>query len=317
MSLTICFPFAFDIKYIVIGTRVGGQKSSGFQISTGFNDNLQKICSMITEKEAIVFHDNSTDLSKFGNDYDKCCFNISASRCIRSAKKLSVRIFKTANSIPAIGKLEVWGNVSCSVSKEVRQAITCNWEDSKKPKETRVEITNTESFTEKNADIFKMCDDFLDSITYEVMICPMVLPSGKYVDQSTIEKCIEHDNMYGRTPCDPFTGIPFSDTLKPMHVPELKGRIDSFLIKHADNENIKNIPRAVGKRSFSFYTERQTKMTKLQCSTCNESNNLYHLPCKHLQCRNCLQKIMIDRMQCNICHKSCNRSQIEKHHENL
>jgi len=310
VSLTISFPFAFDIKYVVIGTRVGGQKSSGFQLSVGRNKNVQKICSMITEKETIVFHDNNTDLTHCGNDYDKCCFNISASRNIRSAEKLSVRIFKTANSIPAIGKLEIWGKISFSVPKEVRQAMISSWKNDKKPKEKLAKI-NTQPITEKHSDILKICDDFLDSITYEVMIFPMVLPSGKYVDRSTIEKCIEHDTIYGRIPCDPFTGIPFTDTLKPMPVPELKGRIDSFLMKHAENENIKCIPRAVGKRSFSFYTERQAKMVKVQCSSCDKNNNLYCLPCKHLQCRNCLQN---DRIQCNICNINFNRSQIEKYH---
>lgn len=314
VSLTISFPFAFDIKYVVIGTRVGGQKSSGFQISAGRNDNVQKICSMITEKETIVFHDNDTDLSIFGNDSEKCCFNISASRNIRSAEKLSVRIFRTANSIPAIGKLEVWGKISFSVSKAVRQSIISNWEESKKPKDKQIQIgiTRAQPITENNSDIFKICDDFLDSITCEVMINPMVLPSGKYVDRSTVEKCIEHDNTYGRTPCDPYTGIPFTDTLKPMPVPELKGRIDSFLIKHANNETVKCIPRAVGKRGFSFYTERHAKMAKVQCSVCNQNSNLYCLPCEHLQCGNCLQT---ERIQCNVCNKNCNRSQIEKYHE--
>jgi len=114
VSLSVYFPFTFDIKFVVIGTRVGGQKSSGFQILAGRKNNTQKICSMITDKETIVFHDNNTDLSTFGNDYDKYCFNISASRNIRFAEKLTVRIFKTINSIPAIGKLEIWGNISCS-----------------------------------------------------------------------------------------------------------------------------------------------------------------------------------------------------------
>jgi len=312
VSLTIRFPFAFDVKYVVIGTRVGGQKSSGFQLSVGRNDCVQKICSAITEKEVIVFHDNNTDLSDCGNDCDKRCFNISASRNIRSAEKLSVRIFKTANSIPAVGKLEVWGNISCSVPEEVRQAAICNWEEVRKPKEKQTETAVARpAVTEKHSDVLKICDDFLDSITCEVMTCPMVLPSGKYVDRSTVEKCIEHDTMYGRAPCDPFTGIPLTDTLKPMPVPELKGRIDAFLMKHADSDHIKCIPRTVGKRSFSFYTERQAKMVKTQCSTCNENSNLYRLPCKHLQCRNCLRN---DRIQCNICNVNFNRDQIEKHH---
>lgn len=316
VSLTVSFPFAFDIKYVVIGTRVGGQKSSGFQISAGRNDNIQKICTIVTEKETIVFHDNNTNLSTFGNDYEICCFNISASRSIRSAEKLSVRIFKTVNSIPAISKLEIWGIMSLSVPEEIRQVITYNWKENKNPKE-KEQITHPQLIIEKHSeknDIFKMCDDFLDSITYEVMTLPMVLPSGKYVNQSTIEKCSEHDTMYGRMPCDPFTGIPYTETLKPMPVPELKGRIDSFLLKHSDNEYVKCLPRMVGKRCFSFYTERQAKITKVQCSTCNSyyNNNMYCLPCKHIQCRNCL---LTKNIECNICHKHYDRSQIEKYCE--
>lgn len=313
ISLTVCFSFTFDIKYVVIGTRVGGQKSSGFQLSAGRNDNVPRICSMITEKDTIIFHDNNTDLSSFGNDCDKCCFNISASRTIRSAEKLSIRIFKTVNSIPAISKLEVWGKLSCNVSLDMRQIITLNWEESIKPKARQTEIANEQLTSGKSSESFKICDDFLDSITYEVMTYPMVLPSGKYVDRSTIEKCIEHDTTYGRTPCDPYTGIPFTDSLKPIPVPELKGRIDSFLMKHADNENVKCIPRSVGKRSFSFYAERQTKLPKVQCITCNENSNLYCLPCKHLQCRNCLKA---ENTMCIICHRHFHRSQVNKYHGN-
>lgn len=314
VSLTISFPYAFDIEYVVIGTRVGGQKSSGFQLSAGRNDNVQKICSLMTDKDTIVFHDSNTDLTTFGSDCDKCCFNKLATRNIRSVEKMSIRIFKTANSIPAIGKLEIWGKLSCSVPKDIQQELICKWKESKNTKDKQIEFTKIQTTTEKNSDVFKICDDFLDSITYEVMTCPMVLPCGKYVDQSTIDKCVEHDTMFGRKGCDPFTGISFTDTLKPMPVPELKGRIDSFLLKHADNENIKCIPRTVGKRSFSFYTERQVKVAKVQCNTCNENCNLYFLPCKHIQCRNCLQ---IERIECNVCHKKCNRSQVEKYHGNL
>lgn len=317
VSLTVSFPFAFDIKYVVIGTRVGGQKSSGFQISAGRNNITQKICTTITEKEIILFHDNNTDLSTFGNDYEICCFNISASRSIRSANMLTVRIFRTLNSIPAISKLEIWGILSLSIPRQIRRAIIYSLEQKKIPEKKQVQIPHTQSVPEKHLekkDIFKICDDFLDSITFEVMTFPMVLPSGKYVNQSTIEKCSEHDTMYGRMPCDPFTGIPYTETLKPMPVPELKGRIDSFLLKHSDNEYVKNLPRVVGKHSLSFYTERQAKTSKVQCVACDSyyNNNMYCLPCKHLQCRNCLQT---KNIECNFCHKNFDRSQIEKHHE--
>lgn len=48
---------------------------------------------------------------------------------------------------------------------------------------------------------------FLDEITYELMALPMLLPSGHFVDRSTLEKLQHTDSVYGRPPSDPFTGI--------------------------------------------------------------------------------------------------------------
>lgn len=69
----------------------------------------------------------------------------------------------------------------------------------------------------------------LDEITCDVMHIPMLLPSGHYVDQSTIAKLEEIDLLYGRRPCDPFTGVPFSATNQPVFSAELKCQLDVFL----------------------------------------------------------------------------------------
>lgn len=50
-------------------------------------------------------------------------------------------------------------------------------------------------------------EQFLDEITYELMALPMLLPSGHFVDRSTLDKLQHTDSMYGRPPSDPFTGI--------------------------------------------------------------------------------------------------------------
>lgn len=49
-------------------------------------------------------------------------------------------------------------------------------------------------------------DKFLDEITFEMMQIPMLLPSGHFVDRSTLDKLMHTDSTYGRMPCDPFTG---------------------------------------------------------------------------------------------------------------
>ena len=48
---------------------------------------------------------------------------------------------------------------------------------------------------------------YLDEITCELMALPMLLPSGHFVDRSTLEKLRHTDSTYGRLPSDPFTGI--------------------------------------------------------------------------------------------------------------
>lgn len=73
-------------------------------------------------------------------------------------------------------------------------------------------------------------EHFLDKLTYQLMVLPMVLPSGHYVDQTTAEKTQELDLLYGRPPSDPFTGIPYSDRQKPRFAPHLKAEIDAYVV---------------------------------------------------------------------------------------
>lgn len=49
-------------------------------------------------------------------------------------------------------------------------------------------------------------EQFLDELTCELMVLPMVLPSGHCVDQSTLDRLAHNDSTYGRPPTDPFTG---------------------------------------------------------------------------------------------------------------
>lgn len=70
---------------------------------------------------------------------------------------------------------------------------------------------------------------FLDEITYDIMAIPMLLPSGHYVDRSTLDRVVQSDVSYGRSPSDPFTGVPFTSTIKPQFCAQLKSQIDQLL----------------------------------------------------------------------------------------
>ncbi|XP_056888132.1 RING finger protein 37 isoform X2 [Takifugu flavidus] len=75
-------------------------------------------------------------------------------------------------------------------------------------------------------------DDFLDPITQEVMVLPMLLPSGMSVDNSTLEEHQKREATWGRAPSDPFTGVPFTSVSRPVPNPQLKSRIDHFLLRN-------------------------------------------------------------------------------------
>ncbi|CAG5924185.1 unnamed protein product [Menidia menidia] len=78
---------------------------------------------------------------------------------------------------------------------------------------------------------FSIPEEFLDPITQEVMMLPMLLPSGVSVDNSTLEEHQKREATWGRPPNDPFTGVPFSSASQPLPNPLLKGRIDHFLLQ--------------------------------------------------------------------------------------
>ncbi|XP_059194012.1 RING finger protein 37 [Centropristis striata] len=74
-------------------------------------------------------------------------------------------------------------------------------------------------------------EEFLDPITQEVMMLPMLLPSGVSVDNTTLEEHQKREATWGRPPNDPFTGVPFTSTSQPLPNPQLKSRIDRFLLE--------------------------------------------------------------------------------------
>lgn len=63
------------------------------------------------------------------------------------------------------------------------------------------------------------------------MLLPMLLPSGVSVDSTTLEEYRKREAGWGRPPSDPFTGVPFTSTSQPLPNPQLKSRIDHFLLQ--------------------------------------------------------------------------------------
>lgn len=68
----------------------------------------------------------------------------------------------------------------------------------------KIVLGSTSALTSNQSD--EIPEQFLDELTFEVMVLPMLMPSGHYVDKSTVDKLAVGDATYGRPPTDPFTG---------------------------------------------------------------------------------------------------------------
>lgn len=151
----------------------------------------------------------------------------------------------TGSGIPCIKRLEVWGQPARTCSQEVIDSVLLLATESL-PQDVAVQapalpmdsdcdpgsqqVTSLQELAEVIRDV---PEEFLDPITLEIMPCPMLLPSGKVIDQSTLEKCNHSEATWGRVPSDPFTGVAFTPHSQPLPHPSLKARIDHFLLQHS------------------------------------------------------------------------------------
>lgn len=81
-------------------------------------------------------------------------------------------------------------------------------------------------------------EEFLDPLTQELMVLPMVLPSGAVVDLSSLEEYQRREATWGRLPNDPFTGVPFTADSKPLPCPLLKSRIDQMVLRRGGRPGV-------------------------------------------------------------------------------
>ncbi|XP_076395315.1 RING finger protein 37 isoform X2 [Megachile rotundata] len=177
---------------------------------------------------------------------------------------LRICICKTENSVPALGKIEVWGTVSPRCGKDTMASICTLWskpqlsvsESVKAPQNNDSPITTTNNKEQLELSL-QVPECFLDAITWEIMTQPILLPSGKIIDQTTLQKHEETEALWGRRLTDPFTGLPFSEDRKPVIANALKARIDKFLLENSNVEEIKRLPRVLGRTLSSDIADKK------------------------------------------------------------
>lgn len=260
-----------ELVSIKIWPRINSLKSTGFEIFVKENDvqsDYRKVGSHFNLKEnGIQF------MSKNFTEYNvsqemgfaSSPFYHSVQNQLRKVKKVKIVIKQTEKCVPVIKRLEILGTISKFASEKQRLSIQGTFQEIAKEKESstvrnEVQQLFENSYPDRKAEIdvaANVPEIFLDAITYEIMSLPIVLPSGKTIDNSTLIKHNQQEEKWGRSASDPFTGQIYTDTRKPVLNDSLKVQIDAFLLKNSSNKEFGIVPRTVG-------TIRKRKLTELK-----------------------------------------------------
>ncbi|CAK9795276.1 RING finger protein 37 [Anthophora plagiata] len=273
VNIDITFLCNICVSHILIWPQVGLQKSSGFQLyAKTSNDNSVPYSLLATgflnsSNTGLLFYPHNVNHETISVPENFLKRYIKPSLCYLSTYISSLRICicKTENSVPALGKIEVWGTVSPRCGKDTVASIFTLWskqqstilESVEKPEVTNLPVTTIDNNKEILESSLQVPECFLDAITYEIMTQPILLPSGKIIDQTTLLKHEESEALWGRRLTDPFTGLPFSEDRKPVIASALKIRIDKFLLENSNVEEIKRLPRVVGRAAPLNITDKK------------------------------------------------------------
>lgn len=247
-----------NISHIIIWPQVGQQKSCGFKIEVGQKtqthlSNLITVGQSYIENDGIVFKGNNCRVRDIEVPENFSITYLSNKKnVLHCCSFIKLSVIKTLNStLPAIKSVEIWGECSVTCSPELKAEICQTWQ-SYKNHSNKIETVNKIKCTEVKRLTTKdlvVPDDFIDPITCEIMAIPMILPCGKIIDRSTLEKHEKVEAAWGRMPNDPFTGKLFTESNHPIIAFSLKSRIDKFLVDNSDKVELFSVPRTLGRCS--------------------------------------------------------------------
>lgn len=173
----------------------------------------------------------------------------SARQSVQNMSVLKITIIDTnLRRPPVIKKIEVWGSPARENSQDEMSEIRRLWFGPKIENTTKDSVLTAHDTHAVDDASFKVPEDFLDSITHELLVMPFILPSGNIIDESTMEKHNRHEETYGRLPSDPFTGLIYTSDSFPKFNESLKARLDEFKLKNSDELEVKGSGRTLGKR---------------------------------------------------------------------
>lgn len=249
-----------DIHCIKIWPKVDSLKTIGFEIfvKSDSSTDYEKVgsCYNLIEDGLIFVRSDSVNASVAQENNFKVLHFYRAShyKLLRHVKWVRIRLVQTARCAPVLRKAEIWGHISRrepedirdgvqKLHRKVKQKIVTPTDDNEERLSDRTEGSSSSGGSN---DTFSIPEEFLDTITYEIMSLPMVLPSGKTIDRLTLEKHNLQEEKWGRLPSDPYTGQCFTTERKPILNTALKAQIDKFLLENEHTAEYKMTARTVG-----------------------------------------------------------------------
>lgn len=266
VEITFQFICNINLSHICIWPTVGSQKSCGFEIefktSNGKGtDEFISVgqCSFGFEPGIVFLRRNYRDSDVAVPSNFVKHFLVNKQNTLSSSDCLKIKIYRTFNSsLASLGRVEVWGTVSSSCTHSTKKTVGKLYSKRTDKESSELSgscVTSSKSLDKthhaphhREASGLIIPDDFKDAITFEIMSIPMILPCGKVVDRSTLEKHERNEARWGRSPSDPFTGKLFSNNSHPVLAPALKARIDKFLVDNSDCKELFTVARTSGRR---------------------------------------------------------------------
>lgn len=243
-----------ELSCIKIWPQIDSLKSTGFEVfvsrQTGPNAQFVKIANCFNLSEnGVVFVQSDADINA-----DECvnAENFKVVRCFRTARMIRtmrcirICIRQTNRCVPVMKRIEIWGRIAPSETEKMAQKVLALWQEFNRPAEPSIKEKSDEAPSECVVDIdHRIPEHYLDAITYEIMSLPMVLPSGKTIDNSTLTKHNLQEEKWGRMPSDPFTGLMLTQSRKAILNTLLKSQIDKFLLENDHLQEIRGTARTV------------------------------------------------------------------------
>lgn len=249
-----------ELSCIKIWPKINSLKSTGFEVfvssQTGSNAQLVKVANCFNlEENGVVFVQNGREMNedeRTNSELFKVVRCFRTARTIRTVRSVRICIRQTNRCVPVMKRIEIWGRIAANESEKSKQKVLALCQQLNRP----ANISNVESNTDTPSKCIGEIDpgipeQFLDAITYEIMSLPMVLPSGKTIDNTTLLKHNSQEEKWGRPPSDPFTGVMLTDSRKAILNTLLKSQIDEFLLKNDHLREIRSTARTVATTSKS------------------------------------------------------------------